>query len=218
MGQKQTGGICAQETLNRSANTIFLGREFPVIPLPLRSVFGSEGDFYVEVGFGNGEFLCHLAAQHPECLYLGIEWSFKSVEKAKQRIMRLGLSNIRLVLEDARIAVPFLIEDGCVKGFYFNFPDPWFKRRHKKHRLFTLSALRAYHCKLVPGGFIEVATDWAEYAYWIVEQVLMSRLFQPLYPEPFFVNFLPGRFYTKYERIHHLLHGDPVYYMKFVKS
>ena len=217
MGEEQTGSIRTQEALKPDG--VFLGSQFPVVPLDLRGIWGDFSSFYVEVGFGNGEFLVHLAKKFPDAGFLGIEWSLKSVEKAHRRILREGIGErVKLVFEDARVAVPLLLPPGSVRGFYFNFPDPWFKRRHRKHRLLSRNMLRGIYEKLEPGGFVEVATDWAEYAYWVIDEVRASGLFEFAYPFPHFVNFIPARFHTKYARLHHLQHGDPVFYIRFEKK
>lgn len=174
-------------------------------------------DIVVEIGFGNGEFLLHLAEKNPDKGFLGIELSLISHRKALKKIVKKDFDNILLIKMDARIAIPFFIPDEKISAFYFNFPDPWFKRRHHKRRFFKEDMVRALYRKLKNGGFVEISTDWGEYAYEIVDSFLKVRGFKSAYPYPFFINFHPSRFKTKYERTHHLQHGDPVYYIKFFK-
>jgi len=41
--------------------------------LDLPMLFGNSNPVYLEIGFGNGEFLAELASRHPQRNYLGIE-------------------------------------------------------------------------------------------------------------------------------------------------
>jgi tRNA (guanine-N7-)-methyltransferase len=43
------------------------------------------------------------------------------------------------------------------------FPDPWWKKRHKKRRVFTVSLVRDVERTLENGGELRVASDVLEY-------------------------------------------------------
>ena len=130
----------------------------PRLPRPLVLV--------VDVGFGRGELIQELARAHPERAYLGVEYSGKRVLKLTRRIARTPLDNVRLVEASAEAAVAELAP-ASVLGFWVNFPDPWPKKRHHRRRLLQPGFVRALASRLVPGGFLEVATDHEEYAEWI---------------------------------------------------
>jgi tRNA (guanine-N(7)-)-methyltransferase len=121
----------------------------------------------VDVGFGRGELLQELASADPERAYLGIEYSGKRVLKLTRRIAKSELDNVRLVQASAESAIVELAP-GSVLGFWVNFPDPWPKKRHHRRRLFQPEFVGALALRLVPGGFLEVATDHEEYAAWIL--------------------------------------------------
>jgi len=122
----------------------------------------------VDVGFGRGELLLWLACAEPERAYLGIEYSGKRVLKMARRLAKTELDNVRLVQATAESAVAELAP-ASVQGFWVNFPDPWPKKRHHRRRLLQPDFVRAMAERLVPGGFLEVATDHVEYAEWIQE-------------------------------------------------
>jgi tRNA (guanine-N7-)-methyltransferase len=122
----------------------------------------------VDVGFGRGELLLWLACTEPERAYLGIEYSGKRVLKMARRLAKTELDNVRLVQATAQSAVAELAP-ASVQGFWVNFPDPWPKKRHHRRRLLQPDFVRAMAERLVPGGFLEVATDHVEYAEWIQE-------------------------------------------------
>src|SRR5262249_22457384 len=52
---------------------------------------------------------------------------------------------------------------GSVRSVHVYFPDPWWKRRHKKRRVFTDSLVAAVVRCLQPDGGLHVATDVEEY-------------------------------------------------------
>jgi tRNA (guanine-N7-)-methyltransferase len=83
-----------------------------------------------------------------------------------RRLAQTELDNIRLVQATAESAVAELAP-ASVLGFWVNFPDPWPKKRHHRRRLLQPDFVCAMAERLVPGGFLEVATDHEEYAAWI---------------------------------------------------
>lgn len=162
----------------------------PDVPLPLRLV--------VEIGFGRGEFLRHLAAQAPLVAHLGVEVSFKRVLKMARRIARTDERNIRLLEASGEEVVREILDDGSVETFWINFPDPWPKKRHHKRRLLEPAFVALLARRLVPGGRLEVATDHEEYALAIDEALRGEALLESALPVPF-ARDVPGRLRTAYE-------------------
>jgi len=165
----------------------------PLAP-PLRLV--------VEIGFGRGEFLQHLAAQSPQVAHLGIELSWKRALKLARRIAVLeDGGNIRLICAPAQDVVEQTLQPGSVEAFWINFPDPWPKLRHHRRRLLQADFAAQLAACLQPGGALEVATDHAEYAAQI-HRVLGAepRLRNCCAPAPF-LREAPGRMHTAYEEM-----------------
>ena len=123
----------------------------------------------VEIGFGRGEFLTHLAGEAPAQAFVGIEYSEKRVLKLARRLARSELRNVRLLGASAQEATARAIPDASVSCFWINFPDPWPKKRHFKRRLIAPAFARELVRCLRPGGILEVATDHRGYAGWIDE-------------------------------------------------
>jgi tRNA (guanine-N7-)-methyltransferase len=163
----------------------------PDLAAPLRLV--------VEIGFGRGEFLRHLAAASPEVAHVGVEVSFKRVLKMARRIARTDEPNIRLVEATGEEMVRDLLDDASVQAFWINFPDPWPKKRHHRRRLVQSALVHRLARRLVRGGALEVATDHEEYAAHI-DAVLSAEplLENALAPRPF-ARDVPGRLHTAYE-------------------
>ncbi len=80
-----------------------------------------------------------------------------------------GLSNVRIIQHDAVEVLRDMIEPGTLDGIHIFFPDPWPKKRHHKRRLVQAELLRLLASRLKIGGYLHLATDWQEYAEWMLE-------------------------------------------------
>ncbi|OLD66836.1 MAG: tRNA (guanosine(46)-N7)-methyltransferase TrmB [Acidobacteria bacterium 13_1_40CM_2_68_10] len=132
-------------------------------PFDFRSLFGNERSAELEIGIGKGRFLLAQAAGRPEVNFLGIEWSLKYLRLAKERAQRQGLRNVRLFRADARHVLAALLPDRSVVRVHVYCPDPWPKKRHRKRRLLTPATVAHIERVLVPGGYLDLSTDVAEY-------------------------------------------------------
>ncbi len=125
----------------------------------------------VEIGFGNGDFLVHLARRRPDAVVYGLEVSATCVEKALSRTLRAGVANLRLLCGDARFLLRECFDDGAVERVYMSFPCPWPKERHARRRVTAEGFSSTIAAVLQIGGVFELATDEAWYAD-EVQQVL----------------------------------------------
>lgn len=133
-------------------------------PLDPADIFGREAPLILEIGFGNGESLVAMAAQHPDRNYLGIEVHRPGVGHLLNRAQELGLENLRVICHDANEVLQQQVPDASLAGMQLYFPDPWPKKRHHKRRIVQPSWVTLVHRKLAPGGYLHMATDWEEYA------------------------------------------------------
>lgn len=131
-------------------------------PVFWRELFGNVQPTYLEIGPGRGEFLLASAASHPERNFLAIERSRSRARLLEARIATAGLRNAHVINGDAGCVVD-LIPDACVAAYVIQFPDPWWKRRHRSRRVVTADLVAAMARTLHPGGTIEVVTDVPEY-------------------------------------------------------
>ena len=72
------------------------------------------------------------------------------------------------------------VPDGSLQAVHVYFPDPWWKTRHKKRRVFTGELVREIERTLVPGGELSVASDVEEYFDVIRGLIEASRRFREL--------------------------------------
>jgi len=132
----------------------------------------------VEIGFGNGEFLVHLARKHPEHYFLGIELSGISIQKLLKRVRETGLRNLFCVRLDAYWAFWLLLSDESVETIYMNYPDPWFKKRHHRRRLTRPDRLWLFARRLKTGGEIRLRTDDRSFLHYTLESAAGLQAFE----------------------------------------
>ena len=131
----------------------------------------------LEIGIGNGDALIHMASDDPQSLYLGVEVHEPGIGRCLNRIHRLGLANVRLVMHDAVEVLEQMIQPASLDRVLLFFPDPWHKKRHHKRRIVNARFRDLVHRALKPGAAIHIATDWQDYAEWIAEQFIADSRF-----------------------------------------
>ena len=137
--------------------------ELQVGNLDLVELFGRSAPLHVDLGCGDGSFLCEMAQQFPNRNFLGIERLTKRVEKVRRKTEKI--KNLRVLRADTLFAVRYLLPKNSVETFYLLFPDPWPKRRHQFRRIFTRDFLDAVAVALEQHGVLRVATDQFDYFY-----------------------------------------------------
>lgn len=129
--------------------------------LDLEKIFGRNAPLHVDLGCGDGSFLCAMAHRMPEKNFLGIERLHGRIRSSERKTV--DQSNVRLLQIESSYAVRYLLPAGSVETFYLLFPDPWPKRRHHPHRLVTADFLNSVHVALQKNGVIYLATDHLDY-------------------------------------------------------
>jgi tRNA (guanine-N7-)-methyltransferase len=125
----------------------------------------------IEIGCGNGHFLCEYAAEKPGVTLVGIDIKKKRCAKAREKAERRRYRNIVIVNASAQEVLRDL-PDASVDAFHVYFPDPWPKSRHRKRRFFTMENLRRMHHLLKEGGRVHFGTDFFD--YYIQAKVLVA--------------------------------------------
>lgn len=162
-------------------------------PIDWAAVFGRDARLEIEIGFGNGEFLVQRAQAYSQTNFVGLELAWDSVQRALRRISQTGISNVRLLQIDARIALERLVSPQTAAHIYALFPCPWPKERHVKHRLFGHAFLKLLNSRLQPGGSAHLVTDHHPYMEWVLEQTIGTGFDAQCTP-------LPPTYHTKYEQ------------------
>ncbi|HMF45657.1 MAG TPA: tRNA (guanosine(46)-N7)-methyltransferase TrmB [Candidatus Udaeobacter sp.] len=133
--------------------------------LDVLQLFGRNAPLHVDLGCGDGSFLCEMAQQFPKRNFLGVERLTKRVEKVRRKAEKI--ENVRVLRADTLFAVRELLPESSVEAFYLLFPDPWPKRRHQFRRIFTEDFLNAIAVGLQQHGVLRAATDHLDYFHQI---------------------------------------------------
>lgn len=123
----------------------------------------------LEIGFGMGESTAKIAHGQPERDFLGVEVHTPGVGSLLKQIEESGLTNVRIIQHDAVEVLNHMIADASLDGVHIFFPDPWHKKRHHKRRLIQAGFVQLLCRKMKAGAYLHVATDWQEYAEWVME-------------------------------------------------
>jgi tRNA (guanine-N7-)-methyltransferase len=131
--------------------------------LDLEKIFGRIAPLHVDLGCGDGTFLCAMAELMPEKNFIGIERLLRRVRRANRRIASPARTNVRVLRLETGFVVRHLLPPSSVEAFYLLFPDPWPKRRHHRRRIVTPEFLHAIANALAERGAFHIATDQADY-------------------------------------------------------
>jgi tRNA (guanine-N7-)-methyltransferase len=137
--------------------------------LDLVAAFGRDAELIIEIGPGTGESLIPMAEARPESNVLAFEVYRPAIARILGSLVRQGVENVRIVEADAVAGIERLLPAGSVDAIWMFFPDPWPKSRHHKRRLLTPAFAALAASRLKPSGLFRLATDCADYAYWIRE-------------------------------------------------
>jgi len=142
----------------------------------------------LEIGFGAGEHILHLAENSAALQIIGAEpfingiasllsaMTQQSLElkvESSGNIIKPEYRNIRIWPDDVR---KFLTPNVTFSKIYILHPDPWPKARHEKRRLLSAEFLNQLAGHLTPGGQIVIGTDHTDYFNWVLEQVAKTNL------------------------------------------
>ena len=139
----------------------------------LSKVFVRPQPLEVELGSGDGSFLVEYAKRHPERNFIGVERLLGRIRKLDRKGRRTGLTNLRGVRIESAYFLRYLLPLHSVSALHVYFPDPWPKRKHRRHRLINDQFASVAHEALERGGKVYLRTDDPDY----FEQML--AVFEP---------------------------------------
>jgi tRNA (guanine-N7-)-methyltransferase len=127
------------------------------------AVFGNRNPVEIEVGCGKGLFIINAAQACPEVNFFGVEIVRKYQLYTATRVAIRKLVNVRLACADAKLIIRDRVPSNSVQAIHVYYPDPWWKKRHHKRRVFTPEFIESCAKALAIGGRFELATDVQEY-------------------------------------------------------
>lgn len=166
--------------------------------IDVEKVYGNNKPLIIEIGFGMGEGTVSIAKNRNGYNYLALDVYLSGVVKLLKNVGTENLENVRIMRFNAPDVLEHMIEDGSVEGFHIFFPDPWPKKRHHKRRLIQKPLVDLLAKKLKRGGYVYLATDWKEYADWMLEILSSSVELENPYDD--FADPVSWRPMTKFEQ------------------
>ena len=132
------------------------------IPSLIEMFDDSKLNLHLDIGSAAGEFLFDLALVNRSWNYLGIEIRERLVKTAKLKVREKEIKNLYFVSGSANnilydVQSKFIISN--VKSISFNFPDPWFKKKHYKRRVIQSELINTLANTLQKGSLIFIKTD-----------------------------------------------------------
>ena len=185
--------------------------------LDFQMLFGNDHPVILEIGFGNGESLAAMAQALPENNYIGIEVHRPGVGHLLKLIEEKGLSNLRVMSDDAVEILTRQIPVASLSGVQLFFPDPWHKKKHHKRRIVQPDFVHHLATRLKSGGFFHMATDWQDYAVHMLEVMQASNDFENCSESGDYVPRPGHRPITKFEQRGHRL-GHSVWDLIFTRK
>lgn len=140
------------------------------LSLDLAGVFGDAREVWLEIGFGGGEHMVHMASSYPDIGIIGAEPFVNGVAMLLGKIRAAGATNLAVHPGDARDLMDVLPEGSVAKAF-LNYPDPWPKRRHHRRRFVTEDHLVPLARVMARGAEFRIATDIPDYVRQAVKEV-----------------------------------------------
>ncbi len=139
--------------------------------LDWHELFGNDHPIELDVGCGKGLYVANAAQARPDHNFLGIEIAYKFARRTADRVAKLGLVNTRALCMPVLEVLERFVATDSVHAIHLYFPDPWWKKRHKKRRVFNDAFVDQVFRVLEPGGHFWVATDVREYYDMIIHSM-----------------------------------------------
>lgn len=136
-------------------------------------IFGDARPIWLEVGFGGGEHMVHMAATYPDIGIIGCEPYINGVAMLLGKIRAAGVSNVSVHPGDARDLMDVL-PDACIDRAFLMYPDPWPKSRHHRRRFVTPEHLLPLARVMRAGAEFRVASDIPDYIRQTLEEVPLA--------------------------------------------
>ena len=122
----------------------------------------SSSRIHIEIGCGSSRYLIRWAIENPQDFFIGLELRYKRLVLAAKKIHKQNIQNIILLRERAEFLDEYFTHKS-IDCLHINFPDPWYKKAKRKHRILSTEFLTKIHPYFCSGGELRFKTDHLEY-------------------------------------------------------
>lgn len=135
------------------------------------SLFGNDKPLEIEIGSGKGLFLATIASATNEHNFVGIEIVDKYARHAAARLAKGQLNNGLMISGNAEPLFEQRVEPSSLEAVHVYFPDPWWKKRHRKRRVVNERSVANISRSLRLGGSFHFWTDVLDYFEQTIELI-----------------------------------------------
>jgi len=177
--------------------------------LAWRDLFGNDRPVCMELCSGNGQWIGERAKQYPSINWVAVELRFDRARKIWLKSFRENLPNLYTVCGEGATFLRYYAPPKSVERAFINFPDPWPKLRHAKHRLVQAPFISVL-AQTVQSR-VTLATDDAAYREQMIQEFAKEPSWQREvdpqedYGDSFFANLWKNK-------------GRLIYYLQFVSA
>ena len=174
----------------------------------------------LEIGFGSGEHIYHLAKENPNFLYIGSEVYLNGIAALLDKLSNNHLSNLLIYPKDVRLLLDDLILNKIdfLSEVYIYYPDPWPKSKHNKRRIINNTTIPQIFNLMSSNSNLYIATDSQDYKNHILQLFNSLNLFEWIIQDISEIHTPPPNHYpTKYE-LKALKNNLKPYYFTFSKN
>ena len=180
---------------------------FEIDPIPpLNQVFENPKlPLHLDVGCASGDFLFELSLKNKNWNYIGIEIREKLVLNANLKMKSRENKNLYFSFGNANNIFNQSNNKSIINfitSISFNFPDPWFKKKHHKRRVIQPKLINLLSNSMNRGSLIFIKTDvrdlFDHMELTISESIKFKKI--PYQDVKFYESFNPNRIQTNREK------------------
>jgi tRNA (guanine-N7-)-methyltransferase len=180
---------------------------FEIDPIPpLNQVFENPKlPLHLDIGCASGDFLFELSLKNKNWNYIGIEIREKLVLNANLKMKSEENKNLYFSFGNANNIFNQSKNKSIINfitSISFNFPDPWFKKKHHKRRVIQPKLINLLSNSMKRGSLIFIKTDvrdlFDHMELTISESIKFKKI--PYQDVKFYESFNPNRIKTNREK------------------
>lgn len=180
---------------------------FEIDPIPpLNQVFENPKlPLHLDIGCASGDFLFELSLKNKNWNYIGIEIREKLVLNANLKMKSRENKNLYFSFGNANNIFNQSNNKSIINfitSISFNFPDPWFKKKHHKRRVIQPKLINLLSNSMKRGSLIFIKTDvrdlFDHMELTISESIKFKKI--PYQDVRFYESFNPNRIQTNREK------------------
>lgn len=152
-----------------------------------KTFFNNSNPVSIEYCSGNGAWIAAKAMEFPFINWVAVEKKFVRARQIWAKIKNLNLDNLIVICGEGFNATKSFFKDNSLSHVYVNFPDPWPKTRHAKHRIIQPEFLSELRRCLEEKGKLTVVTDDEKFSSWVIHLVSKHEGYKSLFEKPYYV-------------------------------